>query len=586
MEVPGRPTDAPRQLSSATDRAWALRWAALAAAGVVALAVLVVTAQPIRSPWWTYADADGSYAAAALNLVSGDEVTFVDHPGLPLTEAVALAFDVETLLEERSLSKDARLAFVDRSLRDLDMTRGTFRGLAAFVYLLGALLSFVLAARIFGHWTWGLASGVLWIAAPGLVAMSIQLRPDVALAVLALVFGFAVARAVEQRSAEWYAAAAATVGFAAMVKLHALALLPALAVAAVWRPADVGGVTDRARRWIGAHEVAVAAIASVWLLAAVLLNAGRLPWTITRVQLGVLAALLVAVAVWVVLAELLGRPFYGLLALAFAGGLLLPVTLDVPDGLRALHDLARSLTGRGVQSDVDSFATPLSSLDNLVGREAVLVFLIAALAGALGVVRRDPRPVVWSVGALSMGAMAFARPPNVHYFAPTYVLALLALLWLLQRRPRAPAPLLVWPLVALLVWPAWDGREAPAAEQKQLASSVAGQKRYVDGALRPGEIVLVPSSWPFEDSRYFEFVNVYAARSPDDEYRSLPTTTAAQRFARERGLRPRFYVGPESSDLAERRRVLVGDFGEYTLVPTSEPGVAELVDGPGVTGEW
>ena len=220
------------------DRLWSQRWAALAAAAVVAVAVLILVAQPIRSPWWTYADADASYTASALNLVLGEDVTFVDHPGLPLTEALAITFGVETLLEEGSLSKSARLAFVDRSLLDLDGTRWAFRGFSALVYLLGALLSFLFAARLFGHWTWGLAAGLLWAAAPGLTAMSIQLRPDVPLAVLTLVFGFTVARAVERRSPEWYAAAAATVGFATMVKLHALALLPALVVAALWKPAD------------------------------------------------------------------------------------------------------------------------------------------------------------------------------------------------------------------------------------------------------------------------------------------------------------------------------------------------------------
>ena len=112
------------------------------------------------------------------------------------------------------------------------------------------MLSFLFAARLFGHWTWGLASGLLWAAAPGLMAMSIQLRPDVALAVLTLVFGFTVARAVERRSPEWYAAAAATIGFAAMVKLHALALLPALAVAALWRPADARDAPARFHDWL------------------------------------------------------------------------------------------------------------------------------------------------------------------------------------------------------------------------------------------------------------------------------------------------------------------------------------------------
>lgn len=568
------------------DRLWSHRWAALAAAAVVTVAALVVNAQPVRSPWWTYADADASYTASALNLLLGREVTFVDHPGLPLTEAVALAFGVEALVEEGSLSESARLAFVDRALLDLDLTRGTFRGFSALLYLTGALLSFLFAARLFGHWTWGLAAGLLWAAAPGLMAMSIQLRPDVPLAVLTLVFGFTVARAVERRSAEWYVAAAAVVGFATMVKLHALALLPALAVAALWRPADARDVPARFHRWLRQRRTLIGSIAGAWLLVALLLNMDRLPWDVSAVQLGVLAALVAAVAFALVVAELLHRSFYGLLVVAFTAGLLLPVTLDIPDGLRALHYIVRTVSGQGVQEDVDSFATPLSSLDSIVGREAVLAFLLAGAAGVLGIVRRDPRPVVWAVGALSMGAMAFARPPNVHYFAPTFVLAVLALLWLLQRTPRSRASILVWPVVLFLLWPAWENRDAPAFEQERLAASVEEAKTYIDANIRPGEVTLVPSYWPFEDSRYFELVEIYVEHTPEYPYRSLPTTAAVRPFAEAHHIRPRFYFGPEATNLSVRTPAPLGELGTYTLVPTPVQSLAEIVQGPGVTEPW
>ena len=568
------------------DRLWSERWAALAAAAVVAVAAVVVAAQPLDSPWWTYADADASYTASALNLVLGEDVTFVDHPGLPLTEAAAIVFGVETLLDEGSLSDSARLAFVDRALLDLDSTRWVFRGLSGLVYLLGALLSFLFASRLFGHWTWGLAAGLLWVAAPGLTAMSIQFRPDVPLAVLTLVFGFTVARAVERPSVEWYAAAAATVGLAAMVKLHALALLPALAVAALWKPADASDAWSRLRGSVRRRRALVAAIAGAWLLVALLLNVARLPWDVTPVQLGVLAALAAVVAASVAVAELLVRPFYGWLVAAFAAGLLLPVTLDIPDGLRALHYIVRAISGQGVQEGVDSFATPLSSLDSIVGREAVIAFLLAGVAGVVGFVRRDPRPVVWAVGALSMGAMAFARPPNVHYFAPTFVLAVLALLWLLQRTPRSRASLLVWPFVLLLLWPAWRDRDVPAFEQERLAASVADAKSYIDANLRPGEVALVPTYSPFEDSRYFELVEIYVEHTPDYPYRSLPTTAAARPFTEAHRLRPRFYYGPEATNVTAETPAPLGELGTYALAPTPVDGLAELVAGPGVTEPW
>jgi hypothetical protein len=44
---------------------------ALALAATLAVALAIVVAQPVRSLWWTYADADATYTAASLNLLLG-----------------------------------------------------------------------------------------------------------------------------------------------------------------------------------------------------------------------------------------------------------------------------------------------------------------------------------------------------------------------------------------------------------------------------------------------------------------------------------------------------------------------------------
>jgi hypothetical protein len=603
LEVQDRAVHETRGLSRAPTAAWAQRWVALAFATVITVAALIVDAQPLRSPWWAYADADASYTASALNLMLGREVTFVDHPGLPVTEAVAVAFGAEALVETGSLSESARLAYADATLLDLDSARGTFRGFAIGFYLLGAALSFLLAARLFGHWTWGLACGLLWIAAPGLVAMSIQLRPDVLLAALTVVFGFAVARAVEERSPGWYAGAAFVGGFSAMVKLHALALLPALLLAMVWRPPDqaaLRGLPGRARGWMRAHAVAAGSVLGLWLALVILVNAARWPFSITAGQVGALAAVLGFVAAAFAAAEAvmridalrpLGRAVghgTATLVAAFAAGLLLPATISLPEGLRALVYMWRNVSGQGVQEGVDSFSTPVANLHTIVGVPVVLVFLIAAFAAVMGLIRRDPRPVVWATAALSMGAMAFARAPNVHYFAPSFVLATLCVLWLVQRAPHARTSLLVWPLVLYVIWPAWDTRESPAAEQRRLEALVAPAKAFVDERLGPGEIALVPSYWPFADSRFFELVEIYVEHTPQYPYRYLPATAAVRPFAGIRQLRPRFFVGSQVVGLPPGARVQLGDLGEYTLAPAQGGGgiVAEIVQGPGVTEPW
>lgn len=571
-------------------------WATLAFATVVALAVLIVASQPVRSPWWTYADADATYAGSALNLMLGQPVSYVDHPGLPLTEATAVLFGVDALIEQKSLSDRARLEYVDGQLLNLDRARGVFRGIAIAIYLLGAVLAFVLSRRLLGHWTWGFAGGLLWIAAPGLAAMSIQLRPDMPLALLTLVFAYLIGRAVENRSASLYGLAALTVGFTVMVKLHGLALLVPLAVATLWRPPHR---EETARIWLDVaalirrRRIYIVAGASVWLALAILLNWNKFPFTPTGSQLAVIA-ILGAVTGGYALAELLaGRldsagatglfeRLPAFLVLAFVSGLLLPVTLDLEDGLRALVSMTNNLRGEGVQSGVEPFSTPLSALDDLVGGPAIVFFLIAALAGVVGLVRGDPKPVVWAVGALAAGAFAYARPPNVHYFAPAFVLCIPAVLWLLQRGLRTPASLLVWPIVLYIVWPAYEHRLAPRAEADRFEHLVAPAKAYVEPRLKTGEVSLVPSNWPFADSRYFELVQINVEYSPSYPYRYLPTTAAARSYAAERSLRPRYFIGLEASDLVGTQTAALGAFGSYAIRPAQGGKlVAEIVSGPG-----
>ena len=236
--------------------------------------------------------------------------------------------------------------------------------------------------------------------------------------------------------------------------------------------------------------------------------------------------------------------FNALLVVSFVGGLLIPVTLDVQDGMRAFVAIVRNMSGQGVQEGVEPFSTPLSALASIVSTPVVFVFAFALLAGIVGVLRNNPVPVVWAVAALATGAFAYARPPNIHYFAPAFVFSALALLWLLQREPRARMPLLAWLIVLYIVWPAWDNRNNAAAEQEQFAATVASAKQYVDAHLAPGEVALVPSYWPFADARYFELVQIYVDHSPTYPYRYLPATAAVRSFAQPRQIRPRFYVGP------------------------------------------
>jgi len=554
-------------LSPAVARAWERRWAVLALAALVTVAVVVVGAQPLRSPWWTYADADAAYTASALNLLLGERVGFVDHPGLPVTEGATLLFGVDALVEEQSLTAKARSAYADERLLDLDRARPIFRGLAIALYFAGVLLSFLLVTRLFGHWTWGFAAGLLWLAAPGLVGMSIQLRPDVLLAALCLVFGYLVARGLETRATSPYAGAAFVAGFAFMVKLHAVGLILPLGLALAWRrPLD---------HW-RPNRRAVLAVALTIAVPAELLNWARGPFDLTERQWQALAALVAGGVIALALARVSA---VGVVAAALVAGVGVPIALDVPDGLQALVNAAASATGTGVQEGIEPFSTSFLRIDDIVGPRVAAFFLLAAVGCVVGLIRREPQPVVWASGALALGVLAFARPPNVHYFAPAFVLSTLCVFWLFRRGGRA-ALLLVWPVVLLLAWPAYRDREAAAAEAKRFAGVVAASKAVVDTRLQPGEFAYVPSYWPFPDARYYELVQLYVSHVPPYTYRYLPATARAREFARTRSLRPRYYVGPQALDVSGDASVALGDAGTYTVRRLSDADLALEILGP------
>lgn len=598
MEVSDRAVYEARAVASRLlARARERLWAALALAGAIVAAVTIVAAQPVHSPWWTYADADAPYMAAGLNLLLGVPVRYLDHPGLPLEEVIAVSFGAGRLIEKATADESSRTDYVDGLMLDLDRARPVYRSLAIAFYLAGAILSFLLLARLFGHWTWGLAAGLLWLAAPGLAAMSIQYRPDVPLAVLVLVFGYLVGRAMERRSTGLYAAAAAVAGLAVMVKMHAGGLLVPLALAALWRhpepgwpqrlKEDLAGVVRRRRR-------ALAALALAWLAVAVLLNKDRVPFSPTRAQaaavLGpaflvggyLVAGLLAARLARSRLARRLFDPFYALVAAAFLAGMALPATLALPEGFQSFVNVWEGLSGGGINDEIPLFATPLDQLGDFPLRQALVVFVLAGAAAALGLARRDPLPVVWFSGALVLAVMAQARLAAVHYFAPALVLSVPAALWLLRQERGKAASLLVWPVIAYAVVPQLQHRDGPRLDAEKFERTAAPSLELVERRLRPGEVALTPSYWPSPDTRYFELVQLHVNYTPEYPYSFLPASSAAARVAAERGWRLRYYTGREAADVTGTQTIPIGDIGVFKVRRLSGAEmVVELLDGPG-----
>ena len=571
-------------------------WVAFCAA--LAVSAVIVAAQPLGSPWWTYADADSTYAASSLNLLEGVQIRFLDHPGLPLEELGTVVFGARHAVSRATGSKQTTLQYVDSLMLDLNRAKTTWRTLALLIYLAGTALAFVLAARLFGHWSYGLAAGLLWVAAPGLAAMSIQIRPDVSLSIGLLVATFLLGRAAQGRAAGAFGWAAFTIGFTTMVKLPAAGLLVSLAILAVartpgegWAEAAWQGTRAfaRRRRWL------LGAVALLWLALAADLN--RHWWRSyrpdrERVLVAVVPVLVVggfALACWAVrratenrVARRIFNPFFAFLGAALLAGLAVPITLDVPDGLTALIRITDGLTGGGVNGGIPLFATSLHQLLEPPLREALVFFVLAGVAAVYGLLRHDVLPAAWFAGAATLGVMAQARLATVHYFAPAYVVSVFGALWLFHALGRRRMmPVLAWAFVLFAVVPQIRDRGAPARDAARFARNEAASLRFIAQRLQPGEVGVTPSSWPNASSRYSYVVQPYVNYSPPYPYTFVDATQSSAALAAERHLRLRYYTGPDVLQLPSATGTMqIGTIGRFQ-VRKLRPDVVELVSGPG-----
>ena len=557
----------------------------------LAAAITIIVSQPISSPWWTYADADATYSSASLNLLRGTSIRYLDHPGLPVEELGAVVFGSEYVVDRVRGTTHSTTAFVDQRMLELGSLKTTWRTLGIALYLIGALLSWWLTARYFRSWWYGLAGGLLWVGAPDLAAESIQFRPDVALTFLVLLVTYLLGVAAARRSAELYFAAAFTIGFAAMVKLHAAGMLVALVILAIARPPLDGWSSELSTKWrefVRRRRRPLIGIAAVWLLLAILLNRDFGLGSLSGRQVLALLVPVLVVGAYLFAARRSGealpllRLFYGYVGVALLAGLVVPITFDVPDGLTSLIRIREGLLGGGINSGVPLFATPLHQLIEPPLRQALVVFLVAGVGAVVGLVRRDWIPVAWFASAFVLGLMAQARLATPHYFAPAYAVSIFGAVWLLREiGPRTLGFALLAGLVAYVAVPQFQHRSVPSQQRATVAREYEPQMNYVAGLLKPGQVALAPPTYPNGSDWYSYVVQPYVNYTPLYPYTFVEANKQGADEAAESGLKLAYYTGPGVPAATGDTTMQIGDIGTFH-VKVLTPTVAQLLRGPGV----
>lgn len=590
MEVSSRAEPSSRALTRA------LALAPLAA--VLVAAAAIVAAQPVAGPWWINADADATYSASALNIVSGDYSRYFDHPGLPTQEALALTFGAVALAH----GGPTRAWAADEMLH-LDRARAVFRGWAIVFFVGGAALAFLLLGRLLGHWGWGVAGGLLWIAQPDLTD-AIQIRPDVLLCALLLLAGYVIIRASERRSTALYALAAAIAGIALMTKLHAIGIVPMLLLATVIAYPGAGwrqGLRAETRAFVSRHRLGVSLAAGAWLVSFVLLNRHRFTVTTAGIDAGLLGLIafgvfdywLATVIVWKLVRNRVARrifdPFYLMLAGAFALGIAIPLALVLKYSPWILSLTFQTVVGRNVNSNIKPFTLSASQFASFPLLEAMVVLALAACGALLGLVRRNAFPILWFVGAGTTTVMAMARSGELRYYAPGYVLAIPAALWLLRQWRTRPAPLLTAALVAGVLVPTFmhardADHQAVAVEQQSRAAGALASR-----LLGPGEVALVPNYYFGDpDTRWWGLVHQYVYSPPAYPYRFAADDPLAIRTVTSQGDHVRYFIGSAALGITKREPLTLAS-GTYEAEPVPGGdayssigiGAVKLLSGPG-----
>ena len=329
-------------------------------------------------------------------------------------------------------------------------------------------------------------------------------------------------------------------GFALSVKLHAAGLALPFAVALLAWPARPGG-WEPVRMWSRAHRRALSIGGGAFFALALALNAvGPTPDAADT------AKLLAAVAAFAVLGLVLrlARPLrrWADLALALTGaglaGAIVPNLLFAALPPTALGWVADSLVGGGVN---EGARPSLSLLETL---RPWLPFIGVAVIGVVVALRRGDRTaILWPLAAAAMGALAYARYGQLHYYAPAIALLVLPAVEALRPLSRRPL-LLVIALAAVLYGPYSTGIHH-AQERGDEAARAEQVNDWLLTHLREGEVAL--TKLESSDSRHFYLVRRFAPGGAEPQYRLLPFEQPAADYVRANDLRVAYFAsfGPE-----------------------------------------
>ncbi len=540
----------------------------------VSFAVILILIQP-ATPWWLTLDCDGSYLGSAANLYAGRPTLYFDHPGMPLQ--ILLTFTIAADHAVQSLYHPiSRTIYVENLLANMGEYLWMIRGWAAIFFILGIITVHEVSRRIFGHWEWGVLATLLYAACIGHLGRAIMYRPDLPLASLSILVVYLITEAVHRRCVVRLIGAAFLTGLTITTKVHAVGLLPALllGVGFLYSENWTSRLKDAAVRFWTAKRRLVLLSIVFYGVVVIVTNRWRpsLGWDhrATVVLFAIVfsipgVAWFTRVAPQHPVIRFVVHPMWPVVWLAVLAGMVLPNAFLMDQIVMMLRFISYALTGRGVNSGFDP-AQAIAAIWNQWKNPGLLFQLPLVLLAAVGAFRcfRARRYVylIWGVAGATMFALAGMRAAvhgSVHHYGSAVALLiplmLMAFSQVLRRPterhaeqskrdsfafvgPKAVASLVVVVVAATPTVTALQAAWYNYARCQLLADITA---RYTP-RLGDSEFIMTDYWAQNEDSGYFMQVRDWCEYTPEKNYRSLPDTPPALRYACGADLTPAYYI--------------------------------------------
>jgi hypothetical protein len=175
-----------------------------------------------------------------------------------------------------------------------------------------------------------------------------------------------------------------------------------------------------------------------------------------------------------------------------------------------------------------------------------LFILVAAVGLVYALSRREWDALLWALGSVTLGFLAYLRFGEIHYYTAAIAAAVPLVLRALRAVPVARTVVAAVVVAAVLWQPYRDQVEAARARGDE-ATRTDQVNDWVAPRLQANDVAL--TFLEADDARFFHLVRFYTPWAPARDYRFLPPDTEAAQWIRGHAKHVAYVVAASETDV-------------------------------------